>query len=173
MPLSASPSGCSSRTTTWRRSVFMWEISPTCHLLAVEVATPLQAHKLGRAVTSNNIKIAKLLIDGLDRRAGVPIGEPMSRAGTSSANRRLFSFLCARTRKSTSGGCVMVGSHFLKARSSKQASLAFSSGEAEYYAVVRGVGVAVWMQSLYRDIGSRCGSARGPTPRQRRVWPAA
>ena len=39
---------------------------------------------------------------------------------------------CVRTRKSTSGGCIMVGRHLLKAWSSTQASLALSSGEAEY-----------------------------------------
>ena len=60
---------------------------------------------------------------------------------------------CVRTRKSTSGGCVMVGKHLLKAWSSTQASLALSSGEAEYYGVVRGVGVGLGMQALYRDLG--------------------
>ena len=34
-----------------------------------------------------------------------------------------------------------------------QASIASSSGEAEYYGVVRGTGVALGMQALYEDIG--------------------
>ena len=35
----------------------------------------------------------------------------------------------------------MVGRHLIKAWSATQASLALSSGEAEYYGVVRGVGI--------------------------------
>ena len=60
---------------------------------------------------------------------------------------------CPRTRKSTSGGCLMVGRHLIKAWSAMQASLALSSGEAEYYGVVRGVGIGMGLQSLYRDVG--------------------
>ena len=47
----------------------------------------------------------------------------------------------------------MVGSHLIKAWSSTQASVALSSGEAEYYGLVRGVGAGFGIQSLYRDIG--------------------
>ena len=47
----------------------------------------------------------------------------------------------------------MVGSHLIKAWSSTQASVALSSGEAEYYGLVRGVGAGLGIQSLYRDIG--------------------
>ena len=60
---------------------------------------------------------------------------------------------CPRTRKSTTGGCAMVGSHHIKAWSSTQASIALSSGEAEYYGLVRGVGIGIGIQSLYRDVG--------------------
>ena len=60
---------------------------------------------------------------------------------------------CARTRKSTSGGCAMVGSHPIKAWSSTQASVALSSGEAEYYGLVRGVGIGLGIKALYKDIG--------------------
>ena len=60
---------------------------------------------------------------------------------------------CPRTRKSTSGGCLMVGRHLIKAWSATQASLALSSGEAEFYGVVRGVGVGMGLQALYRDVG--------------------
>ena len=49
---------------------------------------------------------------------------------------------CAHTRKSTSGGCLMLGQHLIKAWSATQASIALSSGEAEYCGVVRGTGVA-------------------------------
>ena len=47
----------------------------------------------------------------------------------------------------------MLGRHLIKAWSATQASIALSSGEAEYYGVVRGVGIALGMQALYRDIG--------------------
>ncbi len=45
---------------------------------------------------------------------------------------------CPKTRKSTSGGCVMLGSHAIKHWSSTQSSVALSSGEAEFAGVIRG-----------------------------------
>ena len=60
---------------------------------------------------------------------------------------------CIRTRKSTSGGCLMLGSHVLKTWSATQASLALSSGEAEFYGVVKGASIGIGMRALYRDIG--------------------
>ena len=60
---------------------------------------------------------------------------------------------CLRTRKSTSGGCVVLGQHVNKAWSATQASLALSSGEAEYYGVVRAAGVGRGVQALLRDAG--------------------
>ena len=47
----------------------------------------------------------------------------------------------------------MVGRHLIKAWSATQALLALSSGEAEYYRVVRGVGIGMGLQALYCDIG--------------------
>ena len=47
---------------------------------------------------------------------------------------------CVRTRKSTSGGCIVVGSHLIKTWSSTQSSVALSSGEAEFYGVVKAAG---------------------------------
>ena len=47
----------------------------------------------------------------------------------------------------------MLGSHLIKAWSATQASIALSSGEAEYYGVVLGSGIALGMQALYSDIG--------------------
>ena len=43
---------------------------------------------------------------------------------------------CRRTRKSTSGGCIVLGGHALKSWSGTQATVAMSSAEAEYYALV-------------------------------------
>ena len=44
---------------------------------------------------------------------------------------------CIRTRKSTSGGVMVLGNGVVKAWSSTQTTTAQSSGEAEYYALVR------------------------------------
>ena len=44
---------------------------------------------------------------------------------------------CPRTRKSTSGGCVMIGNHLIKAWSSTQPGISLSSGEAEVVGVTR------------------------------------
>ncbi len=60
---------------------------------------------------------------------------------------------CPRTRKSTSGGCIMLGSHALKSWSSTQSNVALSSGEAEFNGVVRGAGAGLGFQSLLRDLG--------------------
>ena len=43
---------------------------------------------------------------------------------------------CAKTRKSTSGACCLVGSHLVKAYSRTQSNIALSSGEAELYGMV-------------------------------------
>ena len=45
---------------------------------------------------------------------------------------------CSQTRKSTNGGCIMVGDVCLKAWSTTQRVVALSSGEAEYYAAIKG-----------------------------------
>ena len=60
---------------------------------------------------------------------------------------------CVRTRKSTSGGCLMLGRHVLKTWSSTQPTVSLSSGEAEFYGVVRASGLALGQQSLMRDLG--------------------
>ena len=39
---------------------------------------------------------------------------------------------CIKTRKSTSGGCLMMGGHLLKSWSSTQGVVSLSSGEAEF-----------------------------------------
>ena len=50
---------------------------------------------------------------------------------------------------------MMLGSHVIKCWSSTQASLALSSGEAEYYGVVRGAGIGLGQQALGKDAGIR------------------
>ena len=47
----------------------------------------------------------------------------------------------------------MLGGHLLKSWSSTQPSISLSSGEAEYYGVVKATGIALGQQSLMRDLG--------------------
>ncbi len=60
---------------------------------------------------------------------------------------------CPKTRKSTSGGCLMLGRHMIKSWSSTQTSIALSSGEAEFYGVVKASGVSLGYQALLADVG--------------------
>jgi hypothetical protein len=59
---------------------------------------------------------------------------------------------CTRTRKSTSGGLIMFGSHCIKSWSSTQDVVALSSGEAEYYAMVKAVSQAIGVRNLLKDL---------------------
>ena len=68
---------------------------------------------------------------------------------------------CPRTRKSTSGGVILLGQHILKTYSSTQPTVSLSSGEAEFYGVVRASGAALGQQSLFADLG---------VPLSVRVW---
>ena len=56
---------------------------------------------------------------------------------------------CRLTRKSTSGGVVMLGNHMIKSWSSTQAHVTLSSGEAEYYGLVKGASVAIGVKSMH------------------------
>ena len=51
------------------------------------------------------------------------------------------------------GGGAHIPGGILKTWSSTQASVAQSSGEAEYYALVRAASESLGMQSLMRDMG--------------------
>jgi len=62
---------------------------------------------------------------------------------------------CARTRKSTSGGLIMLGKQVARTWSSTQANVSLSSGEAEFNGVVRGAGMGLGFQSLMADLGHR------------------
>ena len=61
---------------------------------------------------------------------------------------------CLNTRKSTSCTTVCLGRHCLKTHSSTQDCIALSSGEAEYYALVKAASMGIGMQSLARDLGT-------------------
>ncbi len=60
---------------------------------------------------------------------------------------------CAKTRKSTSGGGLLLGRHLIKSWSSTQSLVSLSSGEAEFYGVVKAAGTGLGYQSLLRDLG--------------------
>ena len=60
---------------------------------------------------------------------------------------------CPRTRKSTSGGCMMMGSHLIKSWSSTQPLITLSSGEAEFHGVVKAAGTGMGYQALLTDLG--------------------
>ena len=60
---------------------------------------------------------------------------------------------CKSTSRSTSGGSVQLGWHFIKSWSSTQAVVALSSAEAELYALVKGAAQTLGMISVARDLG--------------------
>jgi hypothetical protein len=57
------------------------------------------------------------------------------------------------TRKSSLGGVILLGSHLIKSWASNQNVVALSSGEAEYYARVKGGTQPIGTQSLLGDMG--------------------
>ena len=60
---------------------------------------------------------------------------------------------CKRTRKSTTGGLVKLGEHVIKSWSLTQSIVTLSSGESEYYGLVRGSSVALGTRSLMGELG--------------------
>ncbi len=62
---------------------------------------------------------------------------------------------CPRTRRSTSGGAIMLGSHLIKSWSSTQPTVSLSSGEAEFYGLVKAAGMGLGYQALLGDIGRK------------------
>ena len=60
---------------------------------------------------------------------------------------------CKRTRKSTSGGAVMVGARCLKTYSKTQSVVAGSSGESELYGIVKGTCEGLSILTLLADFG--------------------
>merc|ERR1712122_122004 len=60
---------------------------------------------------------------------------------------------CARTRKSTSGGCILLGGHLVKHWASTQKIITLSSGEAELGGIVKGIAEGLGLKSLAADLG--------------------
>ena len=60
---------------------------------------------------------------------------------------------CPRTRKSTSGGCVITGDYGIRTWSSTQPNVTSSSGEAEFYGLAEASIAGFGHQSLLRYMG--------------------
>jgi hypothetical protein len=60
---------------------------------------------------------------------------------------------CIRTRRSTTGGVAALFGTGVKSWSSTQASIAQSSGEAEYYSLARSAAEGLGIQALMKDLG--------------------
>ena len=60
---------------------------------------------------------------------------------------------CIKTRKSTSGGIIKLGHHVVKTWSTTQSVIALSSGEAEYYGLVKATSHSLGMQAIAKDMG--------------------
>ena len=61
---------------------------------------------------------------------------------------------CEFTGKPTSGGIVVFGMHCVKSWSKTQDVIALSSGEAEYYAMVKEVSQGLGINSMLGDLGA-------------------
>ena len=60
-----------------------------------------------------------------------------------------------KTRKSTSGGVILHGSHFIKGWSRQQSLIALSSAEAELYGAVKASSEALGLRSNAMDLGMK------------------
>ena len=60
---------------------------------------------------------------------------------------------CPKTRRSTTGGVLVVDGGVVKSWSSMQTTVAQSSGEAEYYAMVRAAAEALGLRAIMNDLG--------------------
>ena len=61
---------------------------------------------------------------------------------------------CKKSRKSSSGGTIAVGSHLIKSNAKTQAVIAKSSGESKLYGVIRASTEALGISTLLEDFGA-------------------
>jgi len=59
---------------------------------------------------------------------------------------------CRRTRRSTSSAHIKIGNTLIKAISRTQATVALSSGEAEFQAICLGVAEGLWFQAMIEEV---------------------
>ena len=64
---------------------------------------------------------------------------------------------CVISRRSTTGTAIYHGQHLLKASANTQTVISVSSGESEFYAIVRGVSAGLGCQSMARDFSQTKG----------------
>ena len=62
---------------------------------------------------------------------------------------------CRKTRKSTTGECIKLGAHCIKAWSKTQALIALSSGESEPYASLKASAETMGILAVLKDLGWR------------------
>ena len=62
---------------------------------------------------------------------------------------------CRRSRKSTTGGTIMLGNHLIRSYSKTQAVLAKISGASELYGIVRASTEGLGMVTVLRDFGMK------------------
>ena len=66
---------------------------------------------------------------------------------------RILQGVLSKSRESSSGGVVLLGKSTIKTWSSNQSVIALSSGEAEYYALVKGASQGIGVQNIMNDFG--------------------
>ena len=62
---------------------------------------------------------------------------------------------CRQTGRSTSGGAITIGDHFIKAWASTQASVTLSSAEAELVAMTKATAEVMGILNMVRDLGEK------------------
>ena len=62
---------------------------------------------------------------------------------------------CTRSRKSTSGGMIFLGEHYIRSWSKTQSTIALSSAESEFYATLKGAQEALGMSAMFSEMGKK------------------
>ena len=118
------------------------DLGVLCRELAKGMSAPTERHmqqlKRGVRYLRFNPRLVQLF-DQQDRASAMQGWSDADHAG------------CIRTRKSTSGGCIMIGLHCVTHWCRGQAVIALSSGEAEFYALVTLVAEMCGANSLAKD----------------------
>jgi hypothetical protein len=60
---------------------------------------------------------------------------------------------CKRSRRSTSGGMIVLGGSLLRSWSNRQATIALSSGEAEFHAAAKATAELLAVAGMMRELG--------------------
>ena len=60
---------------------------------------------------------------------------------------------CKESRKSTGGGAMVMGNHLIRSWSLTQSIIALSSGEAEYYSLVKGCSNGLGLKAMNMELG--------------------